>query len=173
VALSSSAWGDPGGDDPPVVALALQLGWARRVFDGAPAAADWAASGAALVVARVLVADALPALGPSPRRDATHVLGPRWQQVGSVGELAGQLSGAAARLLRGVTEADDLWRAEVRWWATVESTGATLATRPRPDMSCGMGVAGLLAADAWWTRAALAVAAGGGGDLAEVLDAVA
>jgi hypothetical protein len=171
--LSSSAWGDPGGDDPAVVALSLQLGWARRVFDGVPAAADWAVSAAALVIARVLGADALSAVGPSARRDATHVLGRRWQQAGSIGELARHVSGAAGLVLRDVDGPEDRWRAEVRWWTTVESTSATLATHPRPDLSSGIGVAGLLAADAWWTRAALAIAAGGGGDPAEVLDVVA
>ncbi len=47
-ALASSSWGDPGGEDLATVRLALLLGWARRVLDGVPGAADWAISGSAL-----------------------------------------------------------------------------------------------------------------------------
>ena len=63
-ALASSSWGDPGGEDLATVRLALPLGWARRVLDGVPGAADWAISGSALVLCRVLMADAFSALGP-------------------------------------------------------------------------------------------------------------
>jgi hypothetical protein len=172
-ALRSSAWGDPGGDDLPIVGLALQFGWARQVFDGVPEAADWAVSGAALVLARVVALGALPALSRSARGDISRVLGPRWQQAASLGELARYLPRPAALALRGVDGAEDLWRAEVRWWASVESAGAVLAARPPRGPSSCVGVAALLAADAWRTRAALVMAAGGGGELAEVLDAVA
>ncbi len=172
-ALSTSVWGDPGSDDLPVVRLAMQVGWARRVLDGAPGAADWAISRAALVVARVLANGALPSLGPLARRDLNHLLGPRWQEVGPLSELARSVPRPASQALQGMVAGEDLWRAEARWWARVESAGATLAEGPRPDASSGVGVAGLLAADAWRTRAALAVAAHGGGNLAEVLDAMA
>jgi hypothetical protein len=48
-----------------------------------------------------------------------------------------------------------------------------MAARSTFDVSSSVGVVGLLAADAWRTRAALQVAARGGGDLEELLDAVA
>ncbi len=172
-ALASSVWGDPEGDDLPTIHLALQFGWSRLVLDGVPEAGEWAISGAALVLARVVAAGALSALSRSARRDVTHVLGPRWQQAASIGDLARYLPRPAAQALRGVDGAEDLWRAEVRWWATVESAGAALAARPHRGPSPCIGVAGLLAADAWRTRAALVMAARGGGELAEVLDAVA
>ena len=172
-ALRSSMWGDPGSGDLATIRLTLQFGWTRRVLDSVPAAADWAISRTALMVARVLAAGALPTLSRSTRRDVTHVLGPQWQQARSLDELARCLPRPAAQALQGVDAADDLWRAEVRWWATVESAAATLATLPHPGPSSAIGVVGLLATDAWRTRAALAIAARGGGELSEVLDAVA
>jgi hypothetical protein len=171
--LATSVWGDPGSDDLATVRLALQLGWARRVADGVPEGGDWAVSGAAIVLAKVLVADALPVLGPSARRDVDRLLGRRWSQATSIGELARSVPRAGARVLEGIESGTDLWRAETRWWSSVESAGVEMAARSRLDASQAVGVAGLLAADAWRTRAALAMAANGGGDLMEVLGAVA
>lgn len=171
-ALRSSAWGDPGSDEPPSIRLALQLAWARRVLDGVPCATDWAVAGAALVLARVVAADAGEALGPVARRDATHVVGPHWRAASSIADLARHVPDRAARALRAIDGAADLWQAESRWWTGVESDAATLAARPRPDPSAGVGTVALLAADARRVRAALAVAARGA-DGAGVIDAVA
>jgi hypothetical protein len=172
-ALASSSWGDPGGEDLATVRLALLLGWARRVLDGVPGAGDWAVSGAALVLFRVLGAGAASALGPPARRDAQRLVGSRWEEPGSPGELSGRLPRAAAKALEGVTQAGELWRAEVRWWSNLKTSGAAMAARSTLDVSSSVGVVGLLAADAWRTRAALQVAARGGGDIDELLDAVA
>jgi len=172
-ALASSSWGDPGADDPATVRLALTLGWARRVLDGSPGAGGWAISGAALVVFRVFAAGALSALGTSARRDADRVLGPGWAEAASPGELLRQAPRAAAKVLEGVSGADDLWRAEVRWWSNVGETGTGLVARSNLDASSSVGAVGVLAADAWRTRAALQLAARGGGDFVELSDAVA
>jgi hypothetical protein len=171
--LRASPWGDPQTDDLPALRLALQLAWARRVVDGAPGATDWATTGAALVLARVLGNDALPALSRSARRDATHILGPRWQRARSLDELARLLPHAGAGALSGIGGPDELWRAEIGWWEAMESSAASLVARLRRDASDAVGVAALLAADAWRTRAALAMAARGGGELGKVADAVA
>lgn len=171
--LAASSWGDPGADDPGTIQLSLLFGWARRVLDGVPGSEDWAVSGAAVVLCRVLAAGAFATLGPNARRDARHVLGARSCEATSPGDLAGRLPRPAGRVLQGVTGADDLWRAEVRWWSMVEAAGGELVARPRPDASSSVGAVGLLAADAWRTRAALELAARGGGDLAEICDAVA
>ena len=103
-ALASSSWGDPGGEDPATVRLALSLGWARRVLDGVPGAADWAISGSAIVLCRVLMAGAFSALGPSARRDTQRLLGSGWQDATSAGELARHVPRAAAKTLEGVAE---------------------------------------------------------------------
>ncbi|HXZ62863.1 MAG TPA: hypothetical protein VEG62_08985 [Acidimicrobiales bacterium] len=172
-ALRDSAWGDPGSEELPSIRLALQLSWACRVADGVPPAVDWATSGAALAVARALASGAQGSLGPTAVRDASRVLGQRWRRADSPEDLARHVPRAAAQTLEGVASADQLWRAEVRWWAEVEATAARLAVHPRPDSSAAVGAAALLAVDAWRVRAALTVAARGGGELAEVLDAVA
>jgi len=168
-ALRSSAWGDPGSEQLPAIRLALQFAWALRVYDGVPGAGDWATAGAALLVSRVLVAGADDSLGPGAVRDATHLLGPNWQRANSLQDVGRHLPRVAARALEGVDNPEQLWRAEARWWATVEAAATPLAVRPRPDATAGVGVAALLAADAWRIRAALALAGHGGGDLAGVL----
>lgn len=89
------------------------------------------------------------------------------------GELSGRLPRAAAKALEGVTQAGELWRAEARWWSNLETSGAAMAARSTLDVTSSVGVVGLLATDAWRTRAALQVAARGGGDIEELLDAVA
>jgi len=172
-ALACSSWGDPGGEDLATVSLALSIGWARRVLDGVPGAGDWAISGAAIVLCRVIAAGAFSALGPSARRDSRRLLGPRWEDSTSPAELARHVSREAAKTLEGFSEPDELWRAEARWWSTLEESGAALASRSSLDVSGTVGVVGVLAADAWRTRAALQVAARGGGDLVELIDAVA
>lgn len=172
-ALASSSWGDPGGEDLATVRLALLLGWARRVLDGVPGAADWAISGSALVLCRVLMADAFSALGPAAVRDAHHLLGSGWQEASSPGELARHVPRAAAKVLEAASGPDDLWRAEALWWSNLEVSGAALAARSTLDVSSSVGVVGLLAVDAWRTRAALQVAARGGGDMVELFDAMA
>ncbi len=172
-ALASSSWGDPGGEDLATVRLALLFGWARRVLDGVPGAGEWAISGSALVLCRVLTAGAVAALGTSARRDAHRLLGSSWEEATSPVELSRCVPRASVKALRGITEREELWRAEARWWSNLEGSGAKMAAGSTLDVSSTVGVVGLLAADAWRTRAALQVAARGGGDMAELLDAMA
>ena len=171
--LRASPWGDPGSEELPGLRLSLELAWARRVLDGVPGAADWAVATAALVVARVIAAGAQSSLAAGAVRDATHVLGPRWQTADSLDDLATRLPRAAAKALDGVPGPEDLWLAEVRWCWALEEIGTCLVARPRPDSATGTGIAAQLEADAWRVRAALAVAAVGGGDLAEAVGGVA
>jgi hypothetical protein len=172
-AVAASTWGDPGTDDVAGIRLAMEFAWARRVVDGAPEVGDWAVSKAALVLARVMASGARGGLGPTAQRDIGHVLGPRWQEASTPTELARLVPRGASRVLAELSDPSQLWRAEVRWWADVETSGAALAGRVPPDVGGCLGVAGLLATDAWRVGAALALAAHGGGDLAGVLDAVA
>jgi hypothetical protein len=169
-ALAASAWGDPGADRAAAVALSLEFAWARRIYDDAPGAADWAVSMAALLVARSLAAGA-----PIPDRaaaHASHLLGRDWLGATSPALLASRVPRPAARALADVDDAASLWRAEARWWARVGADAERLATRSRPDVSVVVGVGALLGVDAFLIRAALATAAHPG-RLAEVLDAMA
>jgi hypothetical protein len=173
VALRASPWGDPGTEDLGSVRLALEFAWARLVLEGATQAGDWAMAQAAIALAKVLASGALSALGPSARRDATRVLGSRWERATAPGDLAHFVPRSAARVLEGVAGPEDLWRAEARQWRLLEASALALVARTPPGAAGPIGVAGALGADAWRTRAALAVAANGGGDLSEVLDAAA
>jgi len=143
--LASSPWGDPGSEDPAAIRVALQLAWARRVYDGAPGAADWAVAAGALVVARLSALGATATLGPGPRRDARHLLGTRWDRASSPAEVGSMLAPGAS-VLAGLTAGIPLWEAEARWWGAVEASAETLAAQPRPDASAGVGVAALLLA---------------------------
>jgi hypothetical protein len=148
-ALARSVWGDPESDQIADVRAAMQFAWAARVADEVPAAAPFA-------------------------RDAVTLMLARFRAAGAEGGLRGGASRAVVRLVgarqrRSIPHLTDLPAEEVRWWRGVEQTSIHLTTRPRPDATTAVGVVGLLAADAWRTRAALAVAAAGGGDLEEVL----
>lgn len=70
--------------------------------------------------------------------------------------------------------ADDAqWLAEVGVWRALESQALTMGAGWRPGPAAVVATAGLLAADAWRTRAALEIAARGGSPDPEDLDAVA
>jgi hypothetical protein len=167
--LARSAWGDPGGDDLPTVRIALELSWARQVLDHVPGAGGWAAARGALVLARAVAAGAARSLPARPAADADRLLGRGWRDATSVPDLAGRLRGAAAAALTATTGWDDLWSAEERWWQTVRETAPALLRSPLPGPEASVGAAGMLAADAWAVRGALAAAARGGGTGREVV----
>jgi hypothetical protein len=169
-ALARSPWGDPGADRVADVALYLQFAWARRIYDNAPGAADWAIASAALLVARALAGGVR--LPEAAAGHASHLLGRDWVAATSPTSLATRVPPAAARALAGVEDDASLWRAEARWWARVSTDADRLAVRNRPDPSVAVGVAALLGVDAFLVRAGLATA-GRPDRLAEVLDAMA
>lgn len=168
-ALASSPWGDPGSDELPLVRLALELAWARRLL-AVGAARDWAISAAAIVVARALGNGALDMLGPSACRDAADALGQDWRLARTRADLARLAPRILGELFSGIEGVEDLWRAEARWWSRLASDGAALASLPPHDPSSTLGAAALLLADAWRVRAALVIAERGGETAAEVLD---
>ena len=184
--LAASPWGDPGTDDFAAVRMALRFAWARRVAQAAPEAATWAAAGAALALGRALVVGAPPPGGSQAARDATALVGGHWREAADPAGLAASLPPAVRRFLSGPATEDGSaagsaprrpelgsWSAEAAWWTNVEAEAQVLAAPPRPSAGAVVGVAGALGADAWRVRAALELAARGGGSLAEVLDAVA
>jgi hypothetical protein len=171
-ALAASAWGDPGGSDLSSVRAAMQAAWVRRVAFGVPEAQGWAKIFAGLLAARIVAA------GRASRPDAVCrnlrlVLGGKWETAGSFEVLAGSLPRSAAEALVDVREAGDLWRAEGHAWSLIEAQALRMPAGWRPAPSAVVAVSGLLAADAWRTRAALEIAAHGGVAPLEVLDVVA
>ncbi len=170
-ALATSPWGDPGGTAPRDVALALRITAADRVVSAVPAAAGWATGAVALLLARELVAERLP-LPERAREDLAFVLGQGAAAARTLPALSAALPHSAAWALAAVSGPEDLWRAEARWWARVESDAFRLARRSSPGPEAVVGAVALLATDAWRVRAALESAARHGGDL-EDFDAVA
>lgn len=171
--LVASPWGDPGAATPRAVQVGMRLSWLARVGDDVERSAPWAAGKAALLVARERFAAGrdLPAATPARAR---ALLGPGALAAASLAELARRLPARARWALEGVTDPDELWRAEARWWSRVERDGFALLGEgsgaglgPAPVL----GAVAVLAADAWRVRAALELAARGGQPL-EVFDAL-
>jgi hypothetical protein len=171
-ALVASPWGDPGAADAAGIGLGLRLAWARRVTQSVDDAAEWAAGGVALLVARERFMagrspDALLARRPPG-------LGSAWAQAGSIGALRAALPAQAAWALRDVGEPADLWRAEVAWWRRVEQDAVALAHAPLMGEPMVVGSVVLLGVDAWRTAGALESAARSGTpDSVEVFDEIA
>jgi hypothetical protein len=169
--LTTSPWGDPSGGSPHDIALMLQTSLSDRIMAAVPAASAWAAGATALLVAREVVRDRHE-LPVAARRSAVRVVGDRALRAGSLRELAGLVPAHARWALTGLHDPDDLWQAEGRWWARVERDGFALVRQPADGPEVMVGAVALLAADAWRVRAALELAARGGGSW-EVWDAVA
>jgi hypothetical protein len=169
-ALAASEWGDPGSDEPAVIARAVRLAWARRALDALPATAPWVLGAVALILARDLATGGRPQGAVSRLPELGHGVA----DVTDVPQLARRLSPRAAWALAGVEDADGLWIAEARWWRRVEGDARALLARGTDGVSVLTGAAALVAVDARRVSAALAAAARGGSDTAlEVLDAVA
>ena len=170
-ALGASIWGDPGTDDAAGIVVAMQLVWAKRVLDAVPGAGEWAATGAALVLAKVLAAGAISALSPLALRQADRLFGPAWAESTSLPDLRRRLPRPARPALDEVEGPEHLWHAEARWWTTLGASGAQHVRGAVTDESTWVGAAAVLAADAWRARAALEVADRGGraGALANAL----
>jgi hypothetical protein len=92
--------------------------------------------------------------------------------VGTLPDLASALPASARWVLAGVEQPVDLWRAEARWWTRVDRDGSVLVKHSTPGPDVLVGAVAVMAADAWWVRAALELAARGGTPL-EAFDAVA
>ena len=169
--LTQSLWGDPGGDSPSDIALGVQLAWAFRVATGVPEVSDWACGGAAVLVARRLLLEGRP-LAPPAQANAERILGRASTAAQNLQGFSGQLPPRARWALAGTADVGELWQAEFRWLSRIERDGFELLHRPRFGPGPTIGAAAVLAADAWRCRAALEIAAGGGGSM-EVYDAVA
>lgn len=167
--LRTSRWGEV--DEESSLRDLLTLARLRRLAGESMAARPWARAHAGLLLARLLLVD-----GVTPSRRfrqlARPLVGERWEGATTLPELRDALPRPAATILAGIEDPRDLWRAEARLHATMESDAFRLlrAALPGPDVVLG-GVT-FLAVDAWRVRAALAAAATAAGG-SEVLDAVA
>ena len=174
-ALTRSVWGDPGADTAAALHFGMRLSWASRVAAVVPKARPWAGGAAALLVAReVIIAGQRPTAAAV--RIAAPLLGSAWVAAGTVTALAVALPHDARWALASVSDPVELWQAEAAWWARVERDGFALLRQPVTSAAPVIGMAAVLAVDAWRVRAALAVAARGGAlapGALEAFDAVA
>lgn len=159
--LAASAWGDPGGDGPAAIRTGMRFAWARRVLRSVPEGTQWAAGGVALLLARELLLAGRPA-GELERQRPPGV-GAGWTGAQGVGDLHDALPAAAAWVLEGVDEPQELWRAEAAWWRRVEQDAERLAYGGQLGRAIIIAAIALLAVDGWRTAGALEVAARGGG----------
>ena len=168
--LATSPWGDPGGDTPREIAVTMRLALADRIMSEVPRAGAWAAGAAALLLAREIVDDN-HAWSERTRLAASRVVGSAAASA-SLRELSDALPPAARWALADVDDVSGLWQAEARWWARIERDGAALCRHTGAGPDVLVGAVAMMAVDAWRVRAALEIAARGGGPL-EVFDAVA
>ncbi len=159
--LSSSPWGDPGGDDDHSIQVALRLTWCARVTASVPLAAGWARAAAVLLLAHEVVAGGRQ-LEPTTAELAARVLGPVATEARTLAELRLALPAALAWVLADVAGPESLWRAEAGWWRRLQADGTAMAVSARFDLTPVVGVLALLAVDAWRVRAALELASRGG-----------
>ncbi len=162
-ALAASGWGDPGGDSAHAIRLGMRAHWALRAGGFDDPLQTWATAGAALLLAGERFA-AGRAVAPAVLVPLRGLLGPAVDAV-TLEEMAVSVPPRARWALAGVSSAAGLWRAESEWWARVERDAFALLRTSSPGLAPVMGAAGVLAADAWRTRAAREIAARGGGDL--------
>jgi len=168
--LAASAWGDPGGETAEAVLQGMRSRWAARVAAAGEPARSWAAGAEALLLAGQRFPPGREALDEGAR-EAHGMPGSATAGAVTLDELGRKLPVRARWLLAGISSPDDLWRAEAAWWARVERDGFRLLRTSGLDSGAVLGAVALMAADARRVRAALEIAARGGGSL-EVYDAV-
>jgi hypothetical protein len=169
-ALAASPWGDPGGDTPWALITGMRMAAARRTALAVQPARRWARGRAALLAARELFVHHRSL--PEPvLHDAARLLGRRATAAATYQEFCERLPSSAAWALHDIGEPGELWRAEARWWRTVDADGAALVREGRYGPRVVVGAVALLSVDAWRVRAALESAARGGRP-GDVFDAV-
>lgn len=169
--LAATSWGDPGTADPYGIRLFLRLSWACRVSGIGGRAAEWAAGAAAVLVAGERIGEARE-LPEGAFGRAARLLGRAALDAPSLPEMAGRLARHARWPLEGIDDAAGLWRAEIRCWHRLEGDGKALLRGSAFDIGPIVGAVAVLAADVRRIRAALEMAARGGGPV-EAFDEVA
>ncbi len=163
-ALAASAWQDPGGESTYALRMGLRAQWAARAAALGDPARTWAAGAVALLVASERFA-AGRAVDPGIMGSTLSLLGPAAHRAATLAEMADRLPSRARWVLAGITGPADLWRAEQTWLARVEQDGLRLLRTSSLDSGTVIGAVAVMAYDAWRVRAALEIAARGGGPL--------
>ncbi len=161
-ALAASAWQDPGGQTTYSVRMGMRAQWAARAAALDDPARTWAAGAAALLVAGERFA-AGRAVDPAVIGGALGLLGAQAPSAATLDELAAGLPPRAKWVLAGITSPAELWRAEETWLARVERDGQRLLRTSSLDSGVVVGAVAVMGCDAWRVRAALEIAARGGG----------
>ena len=159
--LATTSWEDPGSAAPAAVAASMDLSWAARVAAAVPEARAWAEGAAALLFARQRFAAADGDLPEPVALRANVLLGPAATANTWQGYVDGLRTDARWPLAE-CAGPDDLWGAELAWWARVERDAGALLSAPRAGRGTVVGIVAFLAVDAWRVRAALQLAARGG-----------
>jgi hypothetical protein len=161
LALATSPWGEPAGDELVSLHFGLRAGWARRVIDHAFEAREWTHAAVALFAARELLLG-----GDDDARGLLALPGVResWLSAATVPQLTALLPARIRWALRGVENPEELWRAELAWWQRVDRDAEALMGRGVGSSVLVTGTAALLAVDARRTAQALAIASLGGAE---------
>lgn len=160
--LAASPWRDPGSEEPASIVTALRLSWARRVDDEIDEMSRLVGGWAALVLARDLFAGGRTQAGADAAR--VRMLGRDWKDAEDLAEFVGRLPGDAAWVFRNIDKAEELWRAEVRWWRSLYADGLQRLRHPASGSDAVVGAFGVLLADAHLVQGALEMASRGGGE---------
>ena len=168
--LSSSVWGDPGGNGPATLVLGLRVGWARRMLRASPLARPWASGMLAMLVARERLLFDRP-IAEVTGRELDRVLGRGWRSASTPAEVAARTPDSASWSLTGIDDPADLWRSELAIIRRVVADARPVARTERYGRDTVVAVLALLLVDLWWVGAAIE-AAGRGATGTEVLDAV-
>ena len=163
-ALAASPWQDPGGESGYAVRMGIRARWAVRAAALGGPARTWAAGAVAVLVAGERFA-AGRAVDPVVMDSALNLVGPAAVRAATLTEMTASLPSRAAWSLAGITAPAELWRAERAWLARVERDGLRLLRTSGLDSDAVLGAVAVMACDAWRVRAALELAARGGGPL--------
>ncbi len=169
--LARSPWGRVDATGTAELRDQLTVAWLRRLASVAPALRAPAALAAANLAARIVLVEGLP---PTPRlaQLAEPFLGTAWHDRSSLPDLVAALPRSATPLLRELAGPEELWLAEARLAARLETEALRTLRSSGAGAELVVQAIALLALDAWRTRAALADADAGAGPR-EVLDVVA
>ncbi|WP_152659487.1 V-type ATPase subunit [Demequina salsinemoris] len=166
--LARTAWGEVPEDEADQLADLLTVSWLTRYAQVAPAARTWCARDCALTIARLRFAQGRHP-GPAVRQRVGPLLGHAWEQATDLRSFAAALPAGARSAFGDLASPAELWRAEARTYAAMDSEATAMLRQGTPGPDVVVAGIALLAADAWRVQAAIA-SIGQGRAAREVLD---